>query len=615
MSKSCKTDQDCTDAKICSGTTFRCIRTDTKAGKLETSRRSGNVVNPKPKADKPKAKAKVDLSKPCPPEKILNPISGKCVNRTGTIGKQILNGTIKAKTRAQITSFKLCKGVKCEDNKVCNPITGKCILKKTQNGQYVLREMATRPEFKKPRLAANCIERSQIKLNPHQLKTVDVFNKTDSMLVVHEPGMGKTLTAVAAAECYLDQNPTSNVVVITMVSLLENFTKEFEKYGGVDASRYVFISYESFLSEHKKIKDKACKMFKGSLVIIDEVHELRNYESNSYNSIMDCIKYANKVFLLTATPYVNTVCDFISIINLLNKQYLVGPKSTVSKDKDLGPIFSAPNKIKGCNTKRRWWDTSENSRIEDLIEQIEPFLIGKVSYATKDASPLYPREKTETILIPMTAEYEKQFSRFFSEFARDPFYGNKRRMVNALGEDYYSNKLNFPKVIQMVSNRENKNVIFTSWLEHGVKHISKILNDNGLSYGIIEGSVGASDRANIVKDFNSGKINNLIITTAGMAGIDLVGVTNIIVIDPVWNDANLQQIIGRGVRFRSHMHLPENKRVVNVYLLQLVERAIFEKTLDISKSKSGDLILYKFIAKKERENRDVLKMLRKISVV
>jgi superfamily II DNA/RNA helicase len=215
----------------------------------------------------------------------------------------------------------------------------------------------------------------------------------------------------------------------------------------------------------------------------------------------------------------------------------------------------------------------------------------------------------------MSAEYEKKFLDFFVDVNDDPFYGNRRRMVNALGEDYYSNKLNFPKVIQMLSNKESKNVIFTSWLEHGVKHITKILNDNDLRYGIIEGSVGAAERANIVKDFNSGKINNLIITTAGMAGIDLVGVTNIIVIDPVWNDANLQQIIGRGVRFRSHMHLPENKRVVNVYLLQLVERAIFEKTMDISKSRSGDLILYKFIAKKESENKDVLKMLKKISVV
>ena len=469
--------------------------------------------------------------------------------------------------------------------------------------------MASLPEFKQPRPTTNCIDRSLITLSPHQVKTVKAFAKTDSMVAVHEPGMGKTLTAIAVSECYLDQYPASNVVVITMVSLLENFTKEFVKYGGVDTSRYIFISYESFLSEHKKLKDTACNMFKNALVIIDEVHELRNFESRSYESVMDCIKYARKVLLLTATPYVNTICDFISIINLMNKSYVVAPNK---KNPNAKPIYSAPTKIKGCASKKEWWIDSTVSP-ENLIDQIEPFLVGKVSYAAKGASPLYPSEVVETVLIPMDPTYEKAFLDSFD--VKDYFHGMKRRLVNALGATYYSNKLRFPRVIKMLSNPQNRNVIFTSWLEHGVIPISNILEEEDLSYGIIAGSVKATDRSRIVRDFNDGKINNLIITTAGMAGIDLVGVTNIIVIDPVWNDANLQQIIGRGVRFRSHMHLPAHKRVVHVYLLQLVERAIFNKTLPIEKSKSGDLILYRFIEKKARENEDVVKMLKRISVI
>jgi superfamily II DNA or RNA helicase len=457
--------------------------------------------------------------------------------------------------------------------------------------------------FRKSRPKTDCIKRSKIKLSPHQLDTAKAFANTDSLLVVHEPGMGKTLTAISVAECYLDKNPDSHVVVITMVSLLENFTKEFKKYGGVDEGRYIFISYETFLSEYKKLKEKACNMFKNALVIIDEVHELRSFESNTFQSVMECIQFARKVLLLTATPYVNSVCDFISIINLLNKDYVIGPRKKASTSSDL-KIMKAPTKIKGCLSKKEWW-SDEKGNPEELIRQIVPFLEGKVSFATKGINPAYPREDIHTILIPMSERYQSDFKKSL-KMSENYFYSSSRAFVNSLDAQYYSDKINFPLVLKMVSDPKNRNVIFTNWIEHGTKIVENVLTKRNLDYRTISGDVDASTRAQIVQDFNDGIVKNLLITTAGMAGIDLKGVTNIIVIDPVWNDANLRQIIGRGVRFNSHSHLPEDQRVVHVYLLQLVEREIVDKTMDIQKSKSGD---------KRQENELVLQMLHEISVI
>ena len=42
--------------------------------------------------------------------------------------------------------------------------------------------------------------------------------------------------------------------------------------------------------------------------------------------------------------------------------------------------------------------------------------------------------------------------------------------------------------------------------------------------------------------------------------------------DPVWNYAGIQQIIGRGVRCSSHAHLPPEERFVNVYKMVLVNK-------------------------------------------
>ena len=46
---------------------------------------------------------------------------------------------------------------------------------------------------------------------------------------------------------------------------------------------------------------------------------------------------------------------------------------------------------------------------------------------------------------------------------------------------------------------------------------------------------------------------------------------NIIVMDPCWNPSCIQQIIGRGIRFNSHIGLPKDKRHVNVYFLLFIK--------------------------------------------
>jgi superfamily II DNA or RNA helicase len=617
---------ECKPEEICNPASGKCVKRSGRVGKALLGADSPKVVRPEsPSSDSSSSSDILKNCESCKPDEICNKVTGKCVKRTGKIGKAILDGTYAKPKKLSIKSFEPCKGVVCPEDRVCNPLTKKCVLKKGALGQNILRQMATLPEFKKKRSSANCIEKSQVKLHDYQIRTVEVFNKQDSLLVVHEPGMGKTLTAIACAECYLDQHPKSNVVVITMVSLLGNFDKEFKKYGGIDANRYVFISYETFLSEHKRLKKKSCDMFKDALLIIDEVHELRNYESSVFESIMDCIGVCNKVLLLTATPYVNGCCDFISIINLLYKKYVVSPSTTSAVKIATYKVYKAHNKIKGCSKRSDWWKPAPSPAT--LLKQIRPFLEDKVSFATKGVDNVnYPREEINTILIPMNPAYEKEFLAVVPAKAiEDPFYGLRRQKVNALDRLAYSDKLKNPQVLAMIQNPENKNVIFSSWLEHGVEFIEDVLAELGIEYSVISGDVTARERTEIVKDFNEDRVHNLIITTAGMAGIDLVGVTNIIVVDPVWNDGNLRQIIGRGVRYRSHSHLPVAKRVVHVYLLKLVEKRFAGKEGDIYKpenmddinrrSRSGDIILYKIIERKRTENDLVLNMLREISVV
>ena len=87
----------------------------------------------------------------------------------------------------------------------------------------------------------------------------------------------------------------------------------------------------------------------------------------------------------------------------------------------------------------------------------------------------------------------------------------------------------------------------------------------------------------------------------GGEGLDFKGVENVIITDPPWNDSNLKQIIGRAVRYKSHEHLPKNKRKVNVYEIISVSPGHEKNWFDKDKI-SGDVLLYKIIRKKEKDN-------------
>jgi len=64
----------------------------------------------------------------CPPEKIINPASGRCVNKDGKIGKQLLQDSTKTK-RLQ---------AKCPPKKIINPASGRCVNKDGKIGKNIM---------------------------------------------------------------------------------------------------------------------------------------------------------------------------------------------------------------------------------------------------------------------------------------------------------------------------------------------------------------------------------------------------------------------------------------------------------------------------------------------
>jgi SNF2 family DNA or RNA helicase len=334
---------------------------------------------------------------------------------------------------------------------------------------------------------------------------------------------------------------------------------------------------------------------------------------------MKCARNCEKVLMLTATPYFNSVCDFIPLINFLHKKEIVRPWAQ-SLERKKGNIWKAKTVkyfIRGCKLSSK---KITKSRVEKQLNVVEKLIQGRVAFAQKvtGKGTNYPEVVIERVVIPMSAKYEAAFMKALEDIdlfsAPEKFANGYRRAVNALGADkYISGKLK--KVIEIIQADKSKyarNIIYSSWIKFGTNILESALESRNITFEKITGETPAVERVEIVKKYNAGKINTLIISSAGSTGIDLMGVQNIIVLDPVWNPATLEQIIGRGVRNKSHITLPEEKRVVKVYLLLYAEKDVIsgkQKT-----SKSGDFILYSVIENKMNILKPVIAMIRRASI-
>lgn len=523
---------------------------------------------------------------PCKPHQIRDPTTNRCINRSTKLQPK----TYKKKSNKS--------KVPCKSHQVRDSKTGRCKNKSSYKGKRSLVRNPVDRVLKSKRWAhqkknqGDCVKRSKLPLRDLQLKVVEYMATHDSLLVVHSTGCGKTLTAIACSQCYLDKYPDRDVVFVGPASLISNFKKEMKAYGVENFENYEFYSYDKFMLE-----DKAGRPInlKNKMLIVDEAHNLRNPKSKKSQAVVNAAIKADKRLLLTATPFVNSMTDFIPLINIIYGKIIVGTrKQFYSKESDewLGKEINETNL------------TTFRYLLEDKVDMVD----------CKDPID-FPERVDHFVDVPMSKDYYNRYVKLvrgeniFGIFFEKPqaFYNGYRRAVNRAGPEYYSTKINAALPILT----KGRSIIYTNWIDFGIRPITDALNKEGITYKIFTGEVPVVDRQKIVDDFNTGKFNVLILTKAGGEGIDLKGVQSVIVLDPPWNDAGLQQVIGRAIRYKSHFHLTQSKRKVNVYFMALVKPT---SVTSADAEASGDKLLYSIIEKKKEISTVLLALLKQLSI-
>jgi SNF2 family DNA or RNA helicase len=399
--------------------------------------------------------------------------------------------------------------------------------------------------------SAACVRISKMPLRDHQKRVCKVIRGQRGLIVVHSVGTGKTLTAVTASQCFLMDNPGARVIVLTPLSLIDNFKKAMVGYGISNKDpRYDIMSHQAFLYRFKKAHQAKVgnkDPLRGNMVIIDEAHNFRTQpligkkDGQAYDTdakwMIRATRTAARVLCLTATPFVNTEKDLHNLIAMTKSTNIAN------------------------NNKTKW--------------------AGLFSFYERDHNdPNFPRVNMFTQEIKMSQTFFKVYEDLFTMAVEDfkgvnisnseKFLLRMRQLVGGYMKNGENPKAEWTlnKIIEALE-KGGRIVVYASFINTGIGRVEEQLKKFGIGYNAIHGDVSRAERTKIINEYNSGKSPVLLITQAGGQGIDLKETSDIILFDIVWNPANEAQIIGRGVRFGSHAALPPAKRVVNVHRLAL----------------------------------------------
>lgn len=469
--------------------------------------------------------------------------------------------------------------------------------------------------------ALRCLEEKRAAISPdvtpqaHQQRVADrLSGDNPRLLVYHGLGTGKSLASILAAE-----QAGGDYGIVAPAALRQNFNKEIEKF--TEGSDPEVLSYTG-LGMGKQFAKQP------ETLIVDEAHRLRNPSGKATKAIADQAAKAKRLMLLTGSPIVNSPTDLASPISLLNNISLTPEKfeEDFIDYRKVGP---------GLLARLRGVSAGEKPTIKNEAK-LRQLLKGKVDYQPSK-TPEGVSVNEEVVETPMTAEQEriqnairkkiplkflwkldKEFPLSRNEVNKLNSFLTGLRQVSLSTQTFradksplksfeQSGKLNeaMKRLKELVaSDPRKKAIIYSNFIQSGLDPYAAALEREKIPYGYFHGGISEADRKKAVDEYNAGKLKALLIGPAGAEGLSTKGTSLIQLLDPYWNETRSNQAQGRGLRFDSHVGLPEELKDVKVqrFISKGKQPSTLMRLLGSKPVRTGDQMLQSMAASKEELN-------------
>jgi superfamily II DNA or RNA helicase len=449
----------------------------------------------------------------------------------------------------------------------------------------------------------------------HQKETLEYFMKTPfkGLLLYHKLGSGKTCTSIMIADKLLRKGKVRHVYVLTPGSLRAGWISEYCSICGTDSTtlrdNYTFITYNYMVG--KSLPD-----FNGSLVIIDEVHNLVNGVKNFSQHptmIYDALMNSDaKILGLSGTPIFNYVYEFSILGNLLKPgtfpDVRVGNKLDPFAFMGLFNVADDGTLLPKNNTKlKRMMDgiisyypgagyeyvpqviempviKAEMTYPQEINYWVQYFQEKKLQGPPKEYLKKKDRKKYDELLKLYVMAKKHVLTRSATNFYLPPDikdvpnfpvsqggWVEKSRFLDGALFKTYSTKFT-ALLVNIIMHINQKHVLFTFLKKRaGVNLIKSILGMCGIRAEVFSGDLDDAQRKNVLKVFNSEKnrygdvIKILLVTEAGAEGISVLEARHMHILESSPRMSRIIQAIGRVARFKSHIKLPPEERNVKIW--------------------------------------------------
>lgn len=380
-------------------------------------------------------------------------------------------------------------------------------------------------------------------------------------ILADEQGMGKTVSALVAAGV-----PRYGLIVCHSVKrddwqdhverwvdvpchILEGDASERQETldrwanGGTHGTGYLICNYAQVVMH-------ASDLVSADVVILDEVHKVRNRKSLWKKALTRITKGDKLVFMLTANPSVNHPLDLWSLLSLCD-----------------------PNRFRSYwSFVYRFFDTSSNGygieigdpkphEKEALERIVAPYVLSRTRAEVGGLG--VPRVVRRVVYHEMTGLQADLYDALTSSGQAQ--YGDQlletwlpiqkitrqRQMVLDPGLlfDGYEGPSKYDTLVKIVRESTRPTLVFSMLAEIAASSARRLDTEEGIAADVLDGSMTDAERAAVLDAFACGRIQVLCATHGtGGEGLNLQTASRVIYMELAWHPAGNKQAQDRAVR-------------------------------------------------------------------
>lgn len=389
-------------------------------------------------------------------------------------------------------------------------------------------------------------------LKPFQVAGSAFLQEHPHALLADEPGLGKTIQAIDAAEKLKFQT----VVVVCPASVREHWKQEIIECIGGEGSPpiYVIMSYEAAVRNHTMLSSFDC-------LILDEGHFLKTPDSYRTQAIFGnsgkgLARRAQKaIWVLTGTPVLNRPRELYPVLKTLHPGFSEEKFDTYAQ-RYCGAYFDGY----GINTKGA-------SRLDELKGRLNGFMLRRTK---AEVLPELPPKIICRIPLNLNNTDKKMI------FEAENEIQNREAKISAAAEDF-SQLGDIAKLLHITGQAkvhaaalfieelletQNKVVVFTRHREVLSQLANRLVKYGPLQY---QGGMHDTQKTKVIELFKNDDDCRIFLGNIQAAGIGIDGLqevcSSVVFVELSWVPGEMSQAIDRLHR------IGQGASAVNVYLL------------------------------------------------